>query len=230
MDVRLNYYEVGEGPTLIMLHGNGGDHTCFFNQFERFADSLHMVAVDTRGHGESPRGTAPFTLGQFAEDMHDFMDERGIDRAHILGYSDGANIAMIFSLKYPERVGKLVLNGGNLDPSGVKRRVQLSITASYLWARLRCRWNPEAVRDVEMLRLMVEEPHIDPADLARIGAPTLVMAGTKDVIRESHTRLIQQSIPGARLAIVEGDHGIVKHNPVAYNDVLAEFLLGATRG
>ena len=68
MDIRLCCVEAGEGFPLVLLHGNGEDHTYFKRQMEPFSQRFRVIAVDTRGHGESPRGTAPFTLEQFAED------------------------------------------------------------------------------------------------------------------------------------------------------------------
>ena len=73
MDIRLNYTEKGEGDLLILLHGNGEDTTYFEHQLEYFSQFYRVIAVDTRGHGKSPRGTKPFTIVQFAEDLYDFM-------------------------------------------------------------------------------------------------------------------------------------------------------------
>ncbi len=115
MDVELHYREQGTGEPLILLHGNGKDGSYFEHQMAAFAPRYRVIALDTRGHGRSPRGKAPFTIRQFADDLLAFMDERGIGRAHVLGFSDGGNIALVFALAHPERVGKLVLNGANLD-------------------------------------------------------------------------------------------------------------------
>ncbi|MCI9543060.1 MAG: hypothetical protein HFE93_02540 [Acutalibacter muris] len=82
----------------------------------------------------------------------------------------------------------LVLNGGNLDPSGIKRSVQV------------------------------------PIELGAIRAPTLVLAGTRDMVKESHTRLIARSIPGAKLSIIEGDHFIAGKKPERFNAAVGEFL------
>ena len=124
-DIHLNYVERGAGDALILLHGNGESLDYFSGQIDFFAKSCRVIALDTRGHGASPRGSAPFTIRQFAEDLRAFMDEKGIESAHILGFSDGGNIALSFALKYPQRVKKLILNGANLDPMGVKLHVQL---------------------------------------------------------------------------------------------------------
>ena len=120
MEIKLHYQEKGEGEPMILLHGNGEDGSYFAHQMDYFSRNYRVIVVDTRGHGQSPRGTAPYTIAQFAEDLHDFMDELDISKAVILGFSDGANIAMKFVLKYPERIKALILNGGNLNPKGVK--------------------------------------------------------------------------------------------------------------
>ena len=75
MDIKLNYREQGDGYPLILLHGNGEDSSCFRHQLEYFSKEYRVIAIDTRGQGESPRGTAPFTFEQFAQDLEDFMDE-----------------------------------------------------------------------------------------------------------------------------------------------------------
>lgn len=131
MDVDLHYREQGTGEPLILLHGNGEDGSYFERQMDAFASRFRVIALDTRGHGRSPRGEAPFTIRQFADDLLAFMDGQGIERAHLLGFSDGGNIALAFALAHPERVGKLVLNGANLDGGGVKPSVQLPIVAGY---------------------------------------------------------------------------------------------------
>ena len=127
MDIKLNYREQGDGYPLILLHGNGEDSSCFRHQLEFFSKEYRVIAIDTRGQGESPRGTAPFTFEQFAQDLEDFMDEHGIFRANILGFSDGGITALIFALTRPERVNKLILNGANLDPEGVVEPLRTKI-------------------------------------------------------------------------------------------------------
>ena len=135
MDIQRNYLERGTGAPLLLLHGNGECLDYFRSQIDFFSSRYRVIALDTRGHGASPRGQAPFTIAQFAEDLLEFMDGMRLSKAHILGFSDGGNIALTFALKHPERVDKLILNGANLDPSGVKRRVQLPIELGYALAR-----------------------------------------------------------------------------------------------
>ena len=219
------YYEVcGSGRPLILLHGNGEDSTYFLHQIAEYGRTYHVFAVDTRGHGKSPRGDAPLSIRQFADDLKAFMDDHSIERAHILGFSDGANIAMIFALKYPERVNRLVLNGGNLDSKGIKRSVQWPIELGYVIARKFASKSPEARRNAEMLGLMVNDPNIEPDELSAIKVPTLVIAGTADMVKEKHTRLIASKIPNSELVFIKGNHFIANKKPEAFNAAVLEFL------
>ena len=80
MDIALAFTEAGSGTPLILLHGNGEDGTYFAPHIAALARHFRVIALDTRGHGKSPRGSAPFTIAQFARDLRDFMDAQGIER------------------------------------------------------------------------------------------------------------------------------------------------------
>lgn len=176
-----------------------------------------MIVVDTRGHGQSPRGTAPFTIAQFAEDLHGFMDELDISKAVILGFSDGANIAMKFVLKYPERIKALILNGGNLNPKGVKPITQIPIEIGIrIVSKFASKSAGAEEKWQEMLGLMVNDPNIEAEELSKITVPTLVISGTKDMIKEAHTKEIAKVLPNAKLAIIEGSHFIASENPKVF--------------
>ena len=217
MDICLNYVVAGQGFPLVMLHGNGEDHTYFKHQIGPFSEWYQVIAPDTRGHGRSPRGRAPFTLDQFAEDLKAFLDSREIRRCHLLGFSDGANIALLFALNYPE-------NGADLYPSGVKLSTQLPIVLGWGLLQAVRRFDKRARPKWELLDLMTTQPHINAKALAALNMPALVVAGNRDMIREKHTRLIAKSIPGSELAILPGDHFVARRNWEAFNPVILEFL------
>lgn len=224
MDIKLNYTEHGAGKPLILLHGNGENHGYFVHQIEYFSKKYRVIAIDTRGHGASPRGTAPFTIRQFADDLYHFMEEQEIEKAHILGFSDGGNIALVFALKYPERVDRLILNGANLYGAGVKPSVQIPIILGYHFASLFAKKSSDARKNAEMLGLMVRDPNLRPEELAVVHRKTLVIAGTKDMIRKKHTQLIAESLPDSRLVFLRGDHFIANKNPREFNREVERFL------
>lgn len=224
--IALHYSEKGTGKPLILLHGNGDNLEYFTHQINYFSQFYRVFAVDTRGHGQSPRGTAPFTMRQFSEDLVAFMDTHSVRKAHILGFSDGGNIALTFALQYPERVDKLILNGANLDTHGVKRRYQIPIEIGYRLAGLFANRSPEAKRNFEMLGLMVNEPNLHTEQLKTLHIPTLVIVGTNDMIKASHSKEIAEALPNAKLVTLKGGHGIAKASPQAFNAVVEDFLAG----
>lgn len=230
MDIKLFYQEKGAGEPFLLLHGNGEDSSYFRHQVEYFSGRYRVMALDTRGHGKSPRGEAPFTIEQFACDLYEFMGEHGISQAVLLGFSDGANIAMKFALKHPEMVRALILNGGNLDAKGVKRATQLPIEIGYRIASHFAEKSPEAKKNAEMLGLMVNDPNIRPEELATITAQTLVICGSRDMIKESHTREIAANIPGAKMVILKGNHFIASKCPAEFNRAVDEFLKEIEKG
>ena len=212
MDITLHYEQMGEGFPLVLLHGNGEDHTYFQHQMEPFAAHYRVIALDTRGHGGSPRGEAPFTLEQFAQDLKDFLDEQGIEKCHLLGFSDGGNVALIFALKYPQYIEKLVLCGANLEPEGLKSGLRMKLRLR--WAALQAARHvqPELERQFELL------------DLRGLRMPVLVVAGDHDMIYEAHTRMIAAPIPHGKLAILPGDHFVARDNWKEFNPLVLDFL------
>ena len=224
MDIEHFYIEKGRGFPLILLHGNGEACDYFRGQIDEFSKQYHVYAIDTRGHGRTPRGDLPFSIRQFAGDLLEFMDEHQIEKAHLLGFSDGGNIAMVFALQNPGRIDRLILNGANLNADGVKQTTQLPIEIGYKLAKRFSEKSDSAKRNAEMLGLMVKEPNVKPEELVGIQTKTLVIAGTKDMIKEEHTRLIAASIPDARLVFISGNHFIANKHPTEFNQAVIDFL------
>ena len=224
MDIKMHYYEKGSGTPLLMIHGNSETGEYFVNQVDCFAKKYRVICPDSRAHGKTPRGTKPLRIRQMAEDYIAFMDELGIEKADILGFSDGGNIAIFMAARHPERVGKLILNGANLNNDGADPEIVAYVTAEYAKALEEAKRDPAAVVKAEILDLMVDDPNIDPSELRKIKSPTLVIAGTKDLILKEHTELIASLIDGAELAFVKGDHFCAAGNPEEFNSVVAHFL------
>lgn len=218
-------FDQGSGEPLVLLHGNGGECTFFQKQVGFFGDSRRILAPDTRGHGRSERGEGEFTLARFAEDLKDHLDAKGVDRADLLGFDDGGATALIFALRYPERVRRLVLVGTVLDPQGRPWYLQLSNKIGWLANKGAGGLDGEAAdHSLELLKLQMEPSGLTPEQLKAIKAPTLVIAGKRDQVRRAHTKLIADSIPGAKLAILPGDHYMLRHEPKIFNKTVAEFF------
>lgn len=224
MDIKHFYIEKGSGTPMILLHGNNGDCFYFHNQTEHFSKRYRVFAIDTRGHGQTPRGSAPFTLRTFADDLFCFMNEHKINKAIIIGFSDGANIAMLFALKYPQCVEKLVLNGGNLNGDGVDDELQNKIFNEYKQLVLSCDKTPEMRKLEEMLSIMINDPDLKAHQLKDITCKVLVIAGTDDLIKREHTELIHSSLPDSRIVFINGGHLIAAENGAEFNAAVDAFL------
>ena len=224
MDIQHFYIEKGHGECIILLHGNSENCDYFQKQIDVFAKQYHVYAIDTRGHGKTPRGDKPFTIRQFSEDLFYFMEEHQIEKAHLLGFSDGGNIAMIFAMQHPDKVDRLILNGANLNAKGVRRITQIPIEIGYRIASRFSAKSESAKSHAEMLSLMVNDPNINPEELKAIRAKTLVVAGTRDMIRKSHTCLIAKNIPHSELVFIKGSHFIANRNPETFNATVLDFL------
>lgn len=214
-----------QAPTLILLHGNGEDHTYFVKQIPAFSPHFRLVLMDTRGQGQSTGGDGELNFSVFAADLLALMDHLQIAKAHLLGFSDGGNLALTFALAHPERVQSLILNGANLEPGGVKLSTQLPIVLGYGCCRLLSPFSRKARQNGAVLGLMVNHPHIPPQALAVLTMPALVIVGERDMIRDRHSQLIARSLPNAQFVrIPDGDHFCAAKCPEVFNHAVLSFL------
>ena len=194
-----------QAPTLILLHGNGEDHTYFVKQIPAFSPHFRLVLMDTRGQGQSTGGDGELNFSVFAADLLALMDHLQIAKAHLLGFSDGGNLALTFALAHPERVQSLILNGG--------------------CCRLLSPFSHKARQNGALLGLMVNHPHIPSQALAALTMPALVIVGERDMIRDRHSQLIARSLPNAQFVrIPGGDHFCAAKCPEVFNHAVLSFL------
>ena len=214
-----------QAPTLILLHGNGENHTYFVKQIPAFSPHFRLVLMDTRGQGQSTGGDGELNFSVFAADLLALMDHLQIAKAHLLGFSDGGNLALTFALAHPERVQSLILNGANLNPGGVKLSTQLPIVLGYGCCRLLSPFSRKARQNGALLGLMVNHPHIPSQALAALTMPALVIVGERDMIRDRHSQLIARSLPNAQFVrIPGGDHFCAAKCPEVFNHAVLSFL------
>lgn len=110
-EISLHYKIAGTGMPIIFLHGGTGTSDSWNDYLSRFADSYQAIAPDSRGQGQSTRGNGPITYGRMAGDMVRLLDFLNIDRAHIIGHSDGGVIALHLLIDYPDRICSATLLG-----------------------------------------------------------------------------------------------------------------------
>jgi len=213
--VRIHYETVGAGPPVILLHGNGEDHSIFDRLAEELGGRHKVFLLDTRGHGKSEK-VGSFHYSDMAEDVVAFIGELGIERPAVYGFSDGGIVGLMVASRHPGILSGLVASGVNLTPRDLKASFRLMVRLANVFKR-----DP-------LLRLMLDEPDITDGDLAKIGVPVLITVAERDIIPVSHAERIAGSIPGGRLAVVLGeDHGsYVIHSDKLF-PLIADFIAGS---
>ncbi|HHU21928.1 MAG TPA: alpha/beta fold hydrolase [Clostridiales bacterium] len=221
----LIYWEArGEGPPLVMLHGNGEDMSVFSAQVPEFSREFMVISIDSRGHGKSTAGGGKLSLYDMARDVVAVMDDAKIKKAHILGFSDGGNIGLIMAVKYPERVSSLVLTGANADPSGIKFKYIFPMWMEQAALTLKAPFSPEACRKKDLLDLMIREPRLRKWDLQSIKVPTLITMGEHDIISRTHGQYLHNNISGSEFHLFPGGHFTPVKRPEMYNKVVLDFF------
>ncbi len=212
-DINLFYEQEGQGAPLILIHGNGEDHTIFDKITGPLSRDFTVYALDSRGHGSStPVDT--FDYREMAEDIHGFIQALKLEKPAVYGFSDGGIIGLMLAYQYPELLSKLIVSGANTTPDGLKE----------VWLDKFRRAYERTGKD--SIKMMLEQPNISNADLAKIQIPVLVTAGSDDMIEDDHTRYIADSIPDSSLQIYDGEthESYVEHNP-KMAAVIRNFLL-----
>lgn len=219
------YYETyGQGEPLLLLHGNGESIHSFYKQIAAFAEHFRVIAVDTRAQGQSVDTlTAPLSYELFATDIKTLLDSLHLPSAHIVGWSDGGNTGLLLAQRYPSYVRKLVTMGANLFPTTAAVEAKM-LRQSKRGRQLLLQQGKTA--QARLLTLVLTEPHLTYADLATIQAPTLVLAGEKDIIKRAHTQAIAAHLPHAQVVILPGvTHYAPQENPALFNETVLHFLL-----
>ncbi len=192
--LRINVEVAGSGRPLILVHGNGEDHTIFDEAVQYLKNDYTCYAVDSRCHGASD-DCDELHYEDMADDIVALIDELGLEDVIYYGFSDGGIIGVLAAAKCG-KIKDMVISGTNVQPEGVAPALRALIRAMYLFSR------------DKKLKLMLEEPHISDETLRSVRARTLVLAGSKDLVKESETLHIGANIPGAVTRILPGEgHG-----------------------
>ncbi|AKH93570.1 oxidoreductase [Elizabethkingia anophelis FMS-007] len=217
-DAKIYYEEYGKGQPLILLHGNNGSISDFSKQIPFFAKHYRVIAVDTRGQGRSTDLTQDaYSYEKFASDLYQVIKSLNLEQVDIIGWSDGGNTALIFNYEHPEMVNRIVTIGANMNPAGVKE------TLIELFKKQIIANDPKT--NPRLVKIMLNHPDIKSNQLSVITNPVLVVAGSDDVIKDEHTRLIHKLIRNSELAIIpNATHYIPFEQPEKLNELMLNFL------
>jgi pimeloyl-ACP methyl ester carboxylesterase len=112
---RIHYLQSGKGPDVVLIHGLGGNLAIWFlHLVGKLKDEFRFTAYDLRGHGRSDASPTGYTTADMVGDLKGLLDYLGLNKVHLVGHSWGADIAMHFTICYPEHVSKLVVFEPNI--------------------------------------------------------------------------------------------------------------------
>jgi pimeloyl-ACP methyl ester carboxylesterase len=221
----------GYGDALVMLHGGFASVNTFGGFTPRIAERYRVFSPERRGHGRMPDVEGPITYEIMADDTIAFIDALRIGPAHVVGWSDGANVGMITAMRRPDLVRKLVLVGTAVNVSGGKPWAQALMehfAVDHLPPMLVEEYaalSPDGrghfpVVCKKVARALIDTPQTL-ADLACISAPTLIMAGDDDLVAVEHLEAMRAGVQDGQLAIVPGtSHAL----PLEKTDLVARLI------
>jgi pimeloyl-ACP methyl ester carboxylesterase len=231
---RIYYAVYGRGAPVILLHGGLANGEYWGNQVRALGRAgYRAIVIDSRGHGRSTRDERPYTYELMASDVVAVMDALKIERAPVVGWSDGAIIGLVMALKDPDRLTKVFAFAANMDPSGVRSDTLTNPTfarfiteAGAAYARLSPTPGGYAAFTQAINRMWDTEPNYTAADLARIRTPVAIVDGDHDeAIKREHTDYLARAIPGAEEIILPGvSHFAMLQNPLVFDAAMLDFL------
>ncbi len=221
----IHYVTSGSGLPILLLHGNNGNLHYFSKQIEDFSKYLKVFALDSRDHGESTNTKDTLDFQLMAEDLHEFILEKKLKQVILLGFSDGANLAMAYALQYPETLLGLILNGGNLAPLGLNFMGNLLTKFQLLGVHLLAFFSKKSQRLLRIAELQTKEIGFTFEDLRKIKVPTLIITGQFDLIADPHSQKIAAAISDSRFVVIKGGlHNVAKQKPAVFNSYVLKFI------
>jgi len=231
---RIWYATYGSGSPVILLHGGLGHSGNWGYQVPALVGSgYRAVLIDSRGHGRSTRDAQPYMYERMAADVLAVMDALFLEKVGLVGWSDGATIALILAMKEPSRVAGVYFFACNMDPSGVKEITELPPIIERCLGRhakdyAQLSDTPDQFKAfVEAVSLMMRtQPNYEAHDLAQIRVPVAIVHSENDeFIKREHAEYLARSIPNAELVNLIGvSHFAPLQRPDQFNSTMLAFL------
>ena len=230
----VNWVERGRGEPLVLLHGLGGDVGFWEAELAAFSDRFRTIAIDLRGSGGTPASEGGHTMDDLADDVIAVLDDLGVARAHVLGFSMGGCVAQALAIRHPARLDRLVLASTFAVMNAQARLFLDAVAATYARTasakemfELICPWlfsipfledpgnaaylryDDDTIDRDEMLAwstLYAAQQGFDArARIEAITSPTLVIAGRHDsLVSLEDAEYLRDHIAGSTLDVIDG--------------------------
>jgi pimeloyl-ACP methyl ester carboxylesterase len=222
-----------KGPTVLFLHGGMSSSASLLKSVgPSMARRFRVAAFDRRGHGRTGDTDEPFSYDAMATETIAFIEY--LDRrVHVVGHSDGGNVALVVAMRRPDLLRRVVAIGANYHFEGLMPLPSFDTESEDFaqWAERFGQRSPDGAAHArvveEKTRIMTySQPTLTVQDLATISVPVLVMAGDDDVATLEHTCSMYEAIPESQLAIVPGtSHMLLKERTNESVRIIEHFLV-----
>jgi len=235
---RIWFATIGAGPPVILLHGGDASAEFWGDQVPALlASGRRVILIDSRGHGRSTRDAKPLGYELMESDVIAVMDAIGVERADVVGWSDGAILGLIMAMKDPQRVTHVFAFGANMDLHGfnplgavapILPQVDAALAANFAHISPTPGGYGALSRDV--LAMQLSQPNYTPAELAAIKGPAIAIVdgAHEEFILREHTQYLARTIPGAVLIILpDVSHFAPLQAPDSFNASMINFFDGS---
>jgi len=231
---RIWYATYGSGAPVILLHGGLGHSGNWGYQVPALIRAgYRVVLIDGRGHGRSTRDARPYTYELMASDVTAVMEALRIEKASLIGWSDGACTALVLASRAPTRVASVFFFGCNMDPSGTKAITELTPILKRCIGRHsrdyeRLSATPDQFKEFSAAGSLMQrtQPNFSARDLGAIRVPVAIVQSEDDeFIKREHAEYLARSIPNAEfIELHEVSHFAPLQRPEQFNSAMLAFL------
>jgi len=230
--IKIWYATFGRGAPVILLHGGLANSNYWGKLVPALAPHYRVIVMDSRGHGRSSRDAQPYGYDLMASDVTALMDYLKINKAALIGWSDGAIIGLDIAMHHPERLTKLLAFAANSDPSAVKDVEHDPVFSAFI-ERARTEYKKLSPTPTEydaflaqITKMWETQPHWTADDLHGIKVPTwIVDADHDEAIKRENTLFMADSIPDSGLLIQpDVSHFSFIQDPAQFNGDVKHFL------
>lgn len=236
-DINLYYEVYGKGQPLLLMHGNSGSIASFSKFIPYLAKQYKVIAVDSRAQGRSGDSDKELTFEQIASDFSVLLDSLHLQSVYAVGWSDGGIVGLQMAYSYPKKITKLVtiganfvadstaLSAENFDTTKITWFNKLSLTDQQNIIHSSHTPNRAGIIFDKLINLDLKYPNFTLDQLSSIKTPTLVVAGDRDIIIDTHTLRLYHALPNAQLFIVPNSpHHVPIAKPKLLFDVVSDFF------
>lgn len=237
---KIYYEEYGKGTPLILLHGGLGSINHFQKCIPLLSEKFRVIAIDAPGLGRSEYADSALSYQLMADYYSKAIDIMKLDSTYVMGWSDGAVVALLLANNKPDKVKKIVVSGANFKVKGITSEfleIAKNLTDTAWVAKEKKDWiNDYAKKSptgnwkryiTEARKFWFDELYFPKSVLEAIKIPALVVYGDRDIITIEHELEIRNAIKNSQFCVIPNcSHNVFGEKPDLISKIAIDFFNG----